>query len=141
MLYYARDVDRTIAEIARVLKPNGTLYASTNGMNHLKEMDDLVVGFRGGARPIASVISTFNLDTGHAILTRHFARVQVDKQANALHITDADALTAFCLSITRSAIPQSSHSAFATYIVQHVQAHGGTLHIAKDSGLFIAMKD
>jgi ubiquinone/menaquinone biosynthesis C-methylase UbiE len=140
MLYYARDADRAIAEISRVLKPGGRLYASTNGMKHLKEIDDLIVGFRGGARPIASVITTFNLDTGRDILARHFAHVYADKQANALHITDSEALTAFCLSITRSAIAEQSHSAFATYVAQHVQAHGGTLHIEKDAGLFIALK-
>src|SRR5215217_4049270 len=60
MLYYARDLDRAIAEIGRVLKPGGRLYASTNGMRHLKEIDDLIVNFRGGERLIASVITTFN---------------------------------------------------------------------------------
>jgi ubiquinone/menaquinone biosynthesis C-methylase UbiE len=49
MLYYARDLDRAIAEICRVLKPGGKLYASTNGLNHLKQIDDLIVDFRGGA--------------------------------------------------------------------------------------------
>jgi len=140
MLYYARDRDRAVAEIARVLKPGGKLYASTNGMRHLKEIDDLIVGFRGGARPIASVITMFNLDTGQDVLARHFARVDIDRQANALRITDPEALTAFCLSITRAAIPEQSHPAFASYVAQHVQAHGGTLHIEKDAGLFVAMK-
>jgi len=140
MLYYARDLDAAIAEIARVLKPAGKLYASTNGMRHLKEIDDLIVGFRSGDRPIASVITTFNLDTGRDILARHFAHVHTDKQVNALRISDPEALTAFCLSITRAAIPEQSHSAFASYVAQHVQAHGGTLHIEKDGGLFVAIK-
>jgi len=108
-------------------------------MRHLKEIDDLIVGFRDGVRPIASVITNFNLDTGHDLLARHFARVQTDKQVNALHITDPEALTAFCLSMTRTAIPEQSHAAFATYVAQHVQAHGGTLYIAKDAGLFVAV--
>lgn len=140
MLYYARDVDGAVAEISRVLKPGATLYASTNGMRHLKEIDDLIVGFRGGARPIASVITTFNLDTGQAILARHFARVHVDKQANALRITDPDALSAFCRSVTRAAIPAESQAAFATYVAKHIQAHGGLLHVEKDGGLFVAVK-
>jgi hypothetical protein len=108
-------------------------------MNHLKEIDDLIVGFRGGARPIASVIRTFNLDTGRDILARHFARVHADKQANALCITDPEALTAFCLSLTRAAIPEQSHSAFATYVAQHVQAHGGTVHIEFDYTFLIVL--
>jgi ubiquinone/menaquinone biosynthesis C-methylase UbiE len=140
MLYYARDVDGAVAEIGRVLKPGGTLYASTNGMSHLKEIDDLIVDFRGGTRPIASVVTMFNLDTGRDVLARHFAQVHVYKQANALHITEAEALTAFCLSITRAAIPEQNHPAFATYVAQHVQAQGGMMHIEKDAGLFVARK-
>jgi SAM-dependent methyltransferase len=140
MLYYARDLDAALAEICRVLKPGGTLYASTNGLNHLKEIDDLIVGFRGGARPIASVITAFNLDTGRDVLTRHFARVHIDRQANALRVTDPEALTAFCLSMTRAAIPEQNQRAVATYVAQQVQAHSGTLHIEKDAGLFVAMK-
>lgn len=140
MLYYARDVDAAVAEISRVLKPGGTLYASTNGMRHLKEIDDLIVGFRGGARPIASVITAFNLDTGRDILAQHFARVHTDKQANALRITDAEALSAFCRSVTRAAIPDERQGAFATYVAEHVQAQGGMLHVEKEGGLFIAVK-
>jgi ubiquinone/menaquinone biosynthesis C-methylase UbiE len=140
MLYYARDADAAVAEICRVLKPGGTLYASTNGMNHLKEIDDLIVDFRGGARPIASVIRMFNLDTGRDALARHFQRVDTYKQENALRITEAEALIAFCLSIARADIPEQNHRAFADYVAQHVQAHGGTLHIEKDAGLFVAVK-
>jgi SAM-dependent methyltransferase len=140
MLYYAQDVDGAVAEIGRVLKSGGTLYASTNGMNHLKEIDDLIVDFRGGDRPIASVITTFNLDTGRDILARHFAVVHAYKQENALRITDPEALTAFCLSITRAAIPEQSHPTFATYVAQQVQARGGAMHIEKDGGLFVAVK-
>ena len=140
MLYYARDLDGAVAEIARVLKPCGKLYASTNGMRHLKEIDDLIVGFRGGDRPITAVITRFNLDTGHDVLARHFARVDIDRQANALRVTDPEALLGFCLSMTRAAIPEQSHSAFAAYVAQQVEAHGGTLDIEKDAGLFVAIK-
>jgi SAM-dependent methyltransferase len=140
MLYYARDLDRAIAEIGRVLKPGGRLYASTNGLRHLKEIDDLIVDFRGGDRPIASIITTFNLDTGRDVLARHFAYVDIDRQANALRVTDPEALIVYCLSMTRAAIPQERRPAFSSYIAQHVQAHGGTLDIEKDGGLFIAIK-
>jgi ubiquinone/menaquinone biosynthesis C-methylase UbiE len=140
MLYYARDLGKAIAEISRVLKSAGRLYASTNGMRHLKEIDDLIVGFRAGIPPIASVIANFNLDTGYELLAQHFASIQTDKQANALRISDPDALTAFCMSLTRSAIPEHRRDAFAAYVTEHVQAHGGVLHIAKDAGLFIATK-
>lgn len=140
MLYYARDLDAAIAEICRVLKPGGTLYASTNGLNHLKQIDDLIVDFRGGERPIASVVSRFNLDTGRDVLAPHVARVLIDRQENALSVTDPEALSAFCLSMTHAAIPPERHPAFATYVAQQVQAQGGAMPIEKDAGLFVAVK-
>jgi SAM-dependent methyltransferase len=140
MLYYANDLDGALAEVCRVLKPGGTLYASTNGLKHLKEIDDLIVDFRGGERPIASVIAKFNLDTGRDVLARHFARVDIDRQENALCVTDPEALAAFCLSMTRAAIPEQRHSAFASYMAQQLEAHGGTIRIEKDAGLFIGLK-
>ena len=62
------------------------------------------------------------------------------KQANALRITDPEALTAFCLSVTRAAIPDQSHPVFATYVAQRIQAHRGTLYVEKDAGLFVAVR-
>jgi ubiquinone/menaquinone biosynthesis C-methylase UbiE len=140
MLYYARDLEAAIAGICRVLKPGGTLYASTNGLRHLKEIDELIVDFRGGELPIASVIARFNLDTGRDILSPHFARVQIDKQVNGLSVADAAALAAFCLSMTRAAIPPERHQAFAAFVAQQMEACGGTMQIEKDAGLFVAVK-
>jgi hypothetical protein len=86
------------------------------------------------------VIARFNLDTGRDILAPHFARVQIDRQANGLSITDSDALSAFCLSMTRADITPERHRAFAAYVAQQLQARGGTMSIEKDAGLCIAVK-
>jgi hypothetical protein len=106
----------------------------------INRIDDLIVDFRGGTRPIGSVVTRFNLYTGRSVLERYYTRVHLDRQENGLHITDPEALTAFCLSMTRAAIPEQSHHAFATYVAQQVAAHGGILDVEKDAGLFIAVK-
>ena len=45
MLYHVPDIDRGLQEIRRVLKPEGMLFAATNGMGHLQEIYDLVNAF------------------------------------------------------------------------------------------------
>jgi ubiquinone/menaquinone biosynthesis C-methylase UbiE len=140
MLYYAVSLDRALGEIHRVLRPNGKLYASTNGMRHLKEIDDLFVAFRGGTRPILSVLEKFNLDNGSDFLKHHFRDVKLCRRNNSLLINDPVVLTAFCLSLMRAEISQDRQPAFAKYIEQTMHKCDGKFSVIKDAGLFIAVK-
>lgn len=69
VLYHVPDLDRGLAEIARVLRPAGRLVAITYGGDHLRELWSLL-----GEEPMAS--STFASENGTAALRRHFARIE-----------------------------------------------------------------
>jgi SAM-dependent methyltransferase len=70
MLYHVADVDRALAELARVLHPGGRLVAVTNATDHLQELWDLAHR--------ASTIGqfTFRSENGEEALRRHFAKVE-----------------------------------------------------------------
>ena len=68
MLYHVPELDRGIAELARVLRPGGTLVAVTNSRFHLHELRELV-----GSGP--STLS-FNRENGEELLARSFAHVR-----------------------------------------------------------------
>lgn len=140
MLYYVADVDRTLSELGRVLKPHGTLYATTNGLRHLREVDELIVGFRAGPRPIGSIIQAFNLENGQGLLGRYFPRVELDRRDDSLRVTDAAALVTYGLSLTRAEIPEARQTAFAAYVEQQMGQCSGEMRITKDTGLFMAVK-
>ena len=70
MLYHVPDLDRGLAELARVLRPGGSLIAVTNGANDFEELWSLV------GRDTTARALTFRVENGEEHLRRHFADVE-----------------------------------------------------------------
>jgi SAM-dependent methyltransferase len=70
MLYHVRDVDRALAELARVLRRGGRLVAVTNSTDHLRELTDLA----GLNRLMGD--TEFRSENGAELMRRHFVRVE-----------------------------------------------------------------
>jgi len=68
MLYHVPDVERAISELARVLRPGGRLVAVTNGVEHLRELRELL----GGVFPTRS----FCDENARDLLGRYFDQVE-----------------------------------------------------------------
>jgi SAM-dependent methyltransferase len=93
MLYHVSDLDRGLAELARVLKPGGRLIAVTNGVDHLHELWEL-------ADQASSVANfSFNSENAEELLQHHFVSVQ-RRDARGWTTMDDDTMRGFAASWT-----------------------------------------
>ncbi|MFB6235826.1 MAG: class I SAM-dependent methyltransferase [Halopenitus sp.] len=131
MLYHVPDRERAIAEIADVLRPSGTLYATTNGAGHMAEVLDVIDACVDGdvARP-----SNFTLENGRAQLRRSFETVESATYPGSLRVPEMDPLVAYALSR-----PEFSREHVAEFVERvRERSEDGVFEITKNTGLFVA---
>jgi SAM-dependent methyltransferase len=96
VLYHVPNVDRSIAELARVLAPGGTLVASTLGEGNLAELWEAV----GDS---ATRGLSFGGDNGQAALRRHFSHVERRDAQGTVSFPDRESMHRFvAATITRA---------------------------------------
>jgi SAM-dependent methyltransferase len=88
MLYHVPDLDRGLAEIARVLRPHGRLVAATNGLHHLGEMWSLV-GRDRAEEPIR-----FFAESGEEALRSRFVDIECRDATRPVSFPDVAAVRA-----------------------------------------------
>jgi SAM-dependent methyltransferase len=139
MLYHVPDKPRALAEIHRVLKPGGCLYAATNGQAHMRELREWMGRFDPDADVTTNAALEFGLENGEAQLARYFPHVTLHRHENGLVVTEVEPFVAYALSTDRSARLRENLARFTRLAEQEIDAKGA-IYITKDAGLFEARK-
>ena len=143
MLYHVPERAQALAEIRRVLRPGGRLYASTVGEAHMHELWALVEPLVPGiCRRAAQVAGEFTLENGAAQLAESFTDVRRYDYEDGLTVTDPEPVVAYVLSSNTLAgadlLPEQQTELRAR--VATCIAAEGALRITKASGLFVATR-
>jgi SAM-dependent methyltransferase len=136
-LYHLPDPARGVAELARVLEPDGVLVAATNGSDHLREVARLRAEVLGGPDR-DPYTDAFGRESGGPLLRARFGEVVWHTYHDELACTDADDVVAFVASTPAAEGAGAAPLADLRARVQaRIDAGGGTSRVTKDSGAFV----
>lgn len=136
MLYHVADRPRALAEIRRVLRPGGRLYAATNGGGHMRDLKQLMQEFAPGADVGTFFSAEFQLENGRAQLAPFFASVEERRYECDLLVTELEPLAAYVESTQRIAAERLPE--LRPFLAAALERSGGALPIGKSVGLFVA---
>lgn len=141
MLYHIPDRAKALAEIQRILKTGGVLYAATNGRTNMHELTALAAHIEPRIVSLwgDNLKDTFYLESGDE-LTPWFSPITIHRYEDALEITEAQPLIAYILSTTVASLFDEQLLQRAIDVIQQKIAEEGTIHITKDTGLFEAYR-
>jgi len=140
MLYHLPERGRALAEIRRVLKPGGQLYATTGGVQHMSELYELVQSFdpEVAANGWYQEPIDFTLENGQVQMSSWFRTIELRRYVDALVVTEVEPLVDYILSTVRLSLRQERRSDLSSFIRYQMKNNGGSIRITKDSGMFIA---
>jgi SAM-dependent methyltransferase len=96
MMYHVPDPDLGVAEIARVLRPDGVALVATNGYGHMREINDAIAEVFGSHEE--RLYEVFGIDTGEARLREQFGSITWHAFDNDIVVDRPEAAVAYGLS-------------------------------------------
>jgi SAM-dependent methyltransferase len=138
MLYHATNPDEAVTEIRRVLRPHGTLMASTIGPAHLHELFDIEESIFGVPRR-RILGDIFGPVSGLAALQPHFDSTEWRSFDDSLRCTDVDDLVSYMTSTPPGdrATPEQLNQ-LRDETQRRIDVGGGALEVTKETGVFLA---
>lgn len=146
MLYHVPRVALGMRELARVTRPGGCVYAATNGLDHMQDLQKLVSAFDARDSGVVApdqFARAFGLENAPEILSQAWVGVEVRRYPDALWVTEAQPLTDYVLSMGWGHISEINPArveAFTAFVRAKLQAEGG-IRIRKEAGLAFGYKE
>ncbi|MEG2289295.1 MAG: class I SAM-dependent methyltransferase [Clostridium sp.] len=141
MLYHVPDLDKALSEIQRVLKADGTFYATTNGncgmrlylREALKRLNPKLDTFKSEL--------TFATQNGAQLLSEYFEEVKLVDYEDSLKVTETQDLVDWVKStITMASYTENDLDGLFEFF-EEIRIRDGAINIPKEMGMFISRKN
>lgn len=143
MLYHVKDIEKALEEIYRVLKSDGSVFISTVGEDHFKELklmiEDIDLGKTKGQW---SFIDRFNLKNGFEMLNKLFKDVYRYKYDDNLFVTTLQPILSYINSMENSeslVFEGKKLNALKKVLKEEIKEKKG-IFITKEIGILVAKK-
>ena len=137
MLYHVKSISKTLAEIKRVLASNGILFAATNGVYHMHELNNFI---RNNIPGYTVLTQSFTLENGKNILKSYFNVVNLHRYENSLLVTDLIPLYDYLRSMVSLYGEIEKQMRQIKNEISREFDSNGNISITVDGGLFKASK-
>jgi SAM-dependent methyltransferase len=137
MLYHLPDPEQGVAELARVLRPDGLVIAATNGPSHLRELWEIRAQVFD-TEPVDETAAVFGPEIGFQILRGHFGDVHWYEYPDQLICTDpSDVIAHICSAPPAETATAEQLSRLTDEVEQAFNKAGGRLTVTKEVGCFV----
>lgn len=139
-----QDIDGTLAEIRRCLKPGGRLVAATNAPGHELEFGQLMAAAVRSAlgRDIwEDIARRFDLETGQPYMDRHFGAVELREWHGELVLPDVSSVSVMWEKWRPAWLTRRDNEAVQTELARLAAEHlgrDGPIWVRRHGGAFIA---
>jgi len=135
MLYHVPDPDRAVAELARVVRPDGVVLAATNGYGHMREINDALAEVFGDHGE--QLYEVFGIETGEARLRKCFSSIVWHAFDNDLIVDDPAPVVDYGLSFPPGETATPDQRASFTAAIRR-RFSRGQLRIHTRAGAFVS---
>lgn len=142
VMFYVKNPEKALAEIARVLKPGGLFICSTYGREHMKEISALVQEFDPHiSLSEVKLYEAFGLDAGEERLKPLFGHVEKRYYEDELRVTDVKPLLDYIMSChgNQHEYLNAHYEQFRGFLEEKLSRRG-FIRITKDAGMFYCIK-
>ncbi|HEX6165277.1 MAG TPA: class I SAM-dependent methyltransferase [Acidimicrobiales bacterium] len=137
VLHHVPDARRAVAEMARVVRPGGTVVVACVGDGHLAELHQIRREVFG--EPWADALASgFGAEAGAEVLPQSFGQVDWRPYRDRLDCRDPDDVVDYLASIPPvDAADDAQRARVVAAVRARFSAAGGRLQVRKDTGVFV----